>query len=202
MIWEVAVNKWWKIVLTVVGAMVVLGGGVWLFRPYTYHGTVLQSPEPVSDFTLQSAEGPVSLHDFRGKYVVLYFGYTTCPDVCPATMSVLARAMEKLGRQAEKVQVIMVSVDPERDTPEKVSQYARRFNGAFLGLTGTPDEIARIAAVFGIFYEKEEVDSAAGYLVTHTASTMVLNEQGRLVLIWPFGVTADEVAADLQHLVR
>jgi protein SCO1/2 len=107
-----------------------------------------------------------------------------------------------LGRQAEKVQVIMVSVDPERDTPEKVSQYARRFNGAFLGLTGTPDEIARIAAVFGIFYEKEEVDSAAGYLVTHTASTMVLNEQGRLVLIWPFGVTADEVAADLQHLVR
>lgn len=195
-------NKTLKIALIVVVVVAAAGGAFWLFRPYVYHGTVLQSPQPAADFTLQSVDGPVSLSDLRGKYVVLFFGYTTCPDVCPATMSVLGQAMQKLGRKVDKVQVVMVSVDPERDTPEKMAKYISHFGENFLGLTGTPEEIAHVAALYGVFYEKEESDSAAGYLVTHTASTLVLDDQGRLVLVWPFGVTADEVADDLRHLVR
>ncbi|RME86098.1 MAG: SCO family protein [Caldilineae bacterium] len=165
---------------------------------------VMQTSEQNNDFTLTAHTGErVSLADFRGKYVILYFGYTFCPDVCPTTMAQLAQAMKLLDApKAERVQVLFVSVDPERDTPERLAQYVPAFDPTFIGLTGTPDEIAAAATPMGIYYAKNEVGGASGYLVDHTASVMVLDEEGRVRLIWPYGTTAAEMAEDLDHLLR
>ena len=172
-------------------------------RPHVFHGMVMQSPELAPDFTLTDHTGrPVSLRDFRGKLVLLYFGYTFCPDVCPTTMAELAKAMNLLGKKADRVQVIMISVDPARDTPEKLAEYVTHFHPSFLGLTGTPDEIAQIAALYGIFYEKQEGTEATGYLVNHTATVTVIDRKGYVRLIFPFGTSAEAIADDLAYLLR
>ncbi len=144
----------------------------------------------------------VRLTDYEGKVVVLYFGYTFCPDVCPITLSKLDRAMDILGDKAEDVQVIMVSVDPERDTPEILEQYMAHFNPAFIGVTGDTNAIDRIATVYGVYYEAEEGSDATGYLVNHTATVMVVDKDGYLKLVLPFEGTAEEIAADLNFFLR
>jgi protein SCO1/2 len=174
-----------------------------LFGPTEWHGMVIQSYQPVTNFTLTSSNGePVSLIDFRGKVVMLYFGYTFCPDVCPATMIELSDAMEILGDKSEDVQVVMVTLDPERDTPEVMQKYVTHFNDTFIGLTGTPEELIAVTAPMGIFYERHEGSSAAGYLIDHTATVAVLDKEGKLRLVYPFGVTGADMAADLKYLVR
>jgi protein SCO1/2 len=171
--------------------------------PYEFHGTVLQSTSESADFTLMSSNGQrVSLSDFRGKLVVLYFGYTFCPDVCPATLVEIAGAMDSLGEDAEKVQTIMVSVDPERDTPEQLAEYVSHFDPTFLGVTGTPEQIAETAALYGIYFEKHEGTAASGYLIDHTATVMVVDEEGHLKLLWPFGTTGQDMASDLSYLLK
>lgn len=170
--------------------------------PYTYHGTVIQSPERDSNFTLIGPEGkPLSLYDFRGQAVLLYFGYTFCPDVCPATMVELAQATEMLGDEADKSQVIMVSVDPQRDTPEKLQSYVTHFDPSFIGVTGSEDEVAAVATQYGIYYEKHEGTVATGYLFDHTASVIVIDPDGYLRLVYPFGTPAEDIAGDLQQLI-
>ncbi|GAB4495711.1 MAG: SCO family protein [Anaerolineales bacterium] len=185
--------------------LILVVGGWWLvnlLRPYNFHGTVLQSPDAAPNFTLQSAKGDVSLSDFRGKLVILYFGYTFCPDVCPASMSAVAGGLDLIGKKAERVQVMMISVDPERDTPAEIDAYAKHFNPNFIGVTGSPEEIAQIATLYGIYYAKAEGSAASGYLVEHTATLMVIDEQGALKLLLPFGVTAEDIAADLNYMLR
>lgn len=172
-------------------------------RPYTYHGLLLESPKPVADFTLTAAGGkPVSLSDFRGKLTVLYFGYTFCPDICPTTLSDMAKVMKELGPKAKDVQFVMVSVDPDRDTPEKLAEYVSYFDPSFVGVTGTPDQIAAAATPFGIFYQKHEGTAASGYLVDHTASLNVVDQEGRMRLVLPYGTAPKDVANDLSHLLR
>ena len=172
-------------------------------RPHVFHGQILQASEPVADFTLTSHTGErVKLSDYRGKLVVLYFGYTFCPDVCPTTMAELRQAMQALGPKADQVQVLMVTVDPERDTPERLGAYVQAFDPTFVGLTGAADEIAQAAAPFGIFYEKHPVEGKSGYLVDHTATVAVLDEQGRLRLLFPYGTSGKDIADDLAYLMR
>jgi protein SCO1/2 len=172
-------------------------------RPYQYHGLLLDSPKPAADFTLTGADGqPVSLSDLRGKLTVLYFGYTYCPDVCPTTLSDVAKAMKELGSKAEDVQFVMVSVDPERDTPERLNEYVTYFDPRFVGLTGSPEEVAAAATPFGIFYQKHEGTAATGYLVDHTATLTVIDEEGRVRLVLPFGTAFQDIADDLAHLLK
>lgn len=172
-------------------------------QPYTFHGTVLQSPQPAPDFKLTANHGKiVSLKDFEGKLVMLYFGYTFCPDVCPATLSELGGALDLLGNQAQDVQVIMISVDPERDTPEMLAEYVAHFDPSFLGVTGTAEEIAQVATLYGIFYEAHEGTEATGYLVDHTATVMVIDQTGHLKLVFPFGTPAENIAEDLSHILN
>ncbi len=172
-------------------------------QPYQYHGLLLDSPVPASDVTLTSHTGePVSLSDFRGGLTALYFGYTFCPDVCPTTLSTLNQALELMGDKADEVQVVMISVDPERDSPEVLASYLSNFNPDFVGLTGTPEQIASAATPFGVFFEKHEGSAATGYLVDHTASVMVLDREGRLRLVLPFETPAEEIAADLKQLLK
>jgi protein SCO1/2 len=174
----------------------------WLLPP-SYNGQIIDSQDPVTNFTLTGPGGEsVSLIDFRGKVVMLYFGYTFCPDVCPATMVEIRNAVQALGSKADDVQVIMVSLDPERDTPDVLEKYVAHFNPSFIGLTGTEDEITIASAPLGIFYEKEEGSAATGYLLNHTATVMVLDKRGYLRLLYPFGTSGEDIAADLRQLVR
>ncbi len=171
-------------------------------RAPVFHGMALDAGEPVSGLAFAGENGPVSIESFRGKPLVLFFGYTNCPDVCPTTLSDLTRAMKSLGAQADSVQVAMVSIDPERDTPARIANYARAFYPSFAGLSGDADQIANAAMQFGVHYARtgEAAQSAAGYAMEHTASIMVLDAEGRLRLIFPFGMDSAEIAEDLRAL--
>ena len=191
------------VVIVLVATLVVIGAIVFIFaRPKELSGTPIDPPQPMPDFTLESAQGPVSLSDFRGKVVVLYFGYTSCPDVCPLTLSYLREAVNKLGNLAEDVQVIFISVDGNRDTPERLVTYTANFHPDFIGLTGTQAQIDQVTKDFGIFYLLYPPDSDGFYSVDHTASTMVLDRQGDQVLIWEYGTQPKQMASDLRILIK
>jgi protein SCO1/2 len=178
----------------------VLAAGA-LNEPVTYHGTYLSPAMPAAPFTLESARGPVSLEALEGKVVALFFGYTSCPDVCPTTLLRLSAALDELGEAREDVQVVFVSVDPVRDSPERASAYAEAVDASFMGVTGTEEQIAEVAAQYGIYYAKAEGSDATGYLVDHSATITVLNEKGRVALLWSPSVTAPQMAEDLSNLL-
>ena len=141
---------------------------------------------------------PRTLGDFRGKAVVLFFGYTHCPDICPTTLADMAGVMKKLGKDAERVQVLFVTVDPERDTPAVLGQYVPAFDARFLGLYGDPAATQRAAKEFKIFYEKRAGSSPGAYTVDHSAQSYVIDPQGRLRLF----VRQDRIAEDLDGDLR
>lgn len=168
---------------------------------HEFAGAVLESPEPLPDFTLMSADGPVSLSDFRGQYVFLYFGYMFCPDFCPTTMAKLAEVHRELGDDAERMQVVMISVDPERDTPDALAKYAAAFNPTFVGITGAKEEIDLVGEPFGLFYERHEGSAATGYLVDHSTRTYLIGPDGRALVAYPHDASAEAIMADLRWLL-
>jgi protein SCO1/2 len=144
----------------------------------------------------------VSLETFRGKLVVLFFGYTHCPDVCPTTLSDMAQAFQLMAPEdAAKVQVLFVTVDPERDTPEVLKEYVPYFHKSFLGLYGTPEETAKAANEFRVMYRKHVEPGASDYLVDHSAGSYVLDTQGRMRLYLPYGQSPKDIAHDLTTLL-
>ncbi len=154
------------------------------------------------DFSLTDHTGkPRTLADFRGKAVVIFFGYTQCPDVCPTTMTGMAEAMKLLGADAAKVQVLFVTVDPERDTKELLAQYVPVFNPSFIGLYGDAQTIARTAQDFRVFYKKQPGATPTTYTVDHTAGSYVYDPQGRLRLYIKHGEKPELIARDLKLLV-
>lgn len=167
-----------------------------------YYGTLWPSPQKATDFTLTSAAGPVSLSDYEGKVVLLYFGYTFCPDVCPGTLADLGYVLRELGRNADQVQVIMVTVDPERDTPAQLADYVTHFHPSFIGLSGTEQEIAAVAAQYGVYYERHEGTAATGYLVDHTARVFVIDQQGEYWLSFPFDMAREQMKSDLHNVIK
>lgn len=186
-----------------------LGGGWLVLRgaggTVSYQGTVIQSPEPAADFAMTSANtgGEVKLSDFRGRVTLLYYGYTLCPDVCPATMLELRQAMRELGATADEIQVVMVTIDPERDTAERLAPYVTQFDERFIGLTGTEEQLLAATTQFGIYYERIETpESQLGYLMNHSAYVLAIDKEGYLRVIYPFGTTGTQIAADMRRLVR
>jgi len=182
--------------------VIALAVAFFYLRPHTFHGTVIQSPDPSFNFTLTSADGDISLSDYRGKLVLVYFGYTFCPDICPATLANVGQALRSIGPKAEDIQVIMVSLDPERDTPEKLDKYVHQFYPTYIGVTGTKEQLDEVASLYGIFYEKDTSSSEENYGINHTASLLVLDREGYLKLVFPFGVTVPEIADDLKYMLR
>jgi len=155
------------------------------------------------DFTLTSATGPVSLSDFRGQVAVVYIGYASCPDVCPTALAVLTQALRNLDdTQREQVQGIFISVDPERDTPEKLAQYSAFFSPRLIGVTGNKDEIDRVVKQYGAFYRRVEMrDSALGYAVDHSSRLYLINREGQLVHTLLHNSTPDELTLHLKQLL-
>lgn len=192
-----------KSALAFVVVILGLAVGYFFFRPHAFHGTVIQSPDPSYDFTLTSSKGDVSLSNFHGKLVLIYFGYTFCPDICPATLANIAQAMRDMGpAKAEQIQTMMISLDPERDTPEKLADYVAHFDPTFIGITGKKEQIDEVTSLYGIFYQKHEEPGKSGYLIDHTATLLVVDRKGYLKLVFPFGVTAAEIADDLEYMLK
>jgi protein SCO1/2 len=144
------------------------------------------------DFTLFQGDKPVRLSDFHGKLVVMYFGFASCPDVCPTTLTIIASALRQLTpEELEAVQPVFISIDPERDQGEKLTAYATYFHPGFIGITGTPEEVQKVANQYGGFFIKVESDSALEYLVEHTSKTYIISKDGQYVSILPHDMTRD-----------
>lgn len=143
-----------------------------------------------------------SLEDFRGQVVVMFFGFTHCPDVCPTTLAELAGAVKKLGPAGEKVQVLLVTIDPERDTPELLAKYVTAFNPKFLALRGNADETARVAKEFKVIYQKVAGPREENYAMDHSAGSYIFDRQGRLRLYVSYGRGADVFAHDIDLLLK
>ena len=155
------------------------------------------------DFALTDHTGkPRSLADFRGRVVVMFFGYTHCPDVCPITLAELAAVVKKLGTDGDRVQVLLVTVDPERDTPEVLSQYVTAFDPRFLALRGTAEETARVAKEFKIIYQKVAGARPDSYTMDHSAGTYIFDTQGRLRLYVSYGQGPEIFAHDIALLLK
>ncbi len=155
------------------------------------------------DFTLQSDKGPVSLSDFRGKVVALYFGYMSCPDICPTSLWNLASAMKLLSpEQAAQVQGIFVSVDPERDTPKDMATFVKGFWNSFIGLTGKKETLDKIARQYSVVYQKVPLkDSAMGYVIDHSSVIYLIDKQGVVQYYTPHNTSPQELRDDIVKLL-
>jgi protein SCO1/2 len=155
------------------------------------------------DFALPDADGRMrSIKDFEGKAVVVFFGYTQCPDVCPTTLAEIAEAKKLLGADGSKVQGVFITVDPERDKPELLKAYMASFGPDFVALRGTPEQTAAVAKDFKVFYRRSEGKTPGSYAMDHTAASYVYDPQGRLRLYTRYGSGAQALADDLKLLLK
>lgn len=169
-------------------------------RPMLKAG-MFEPPAAAPDFSLQaSSGGEQALANYRGKVVLLGFGFTTCPEVCPTTLAVLAQARKRLGPQADQVQVLYVTVDPERDDAERMRAYLRGFDPTFVGLTGAPDELAAVRAKYGVSAERKNIGNS--YSVGHSSSVYLIDRKGMLRAMMPYGRGPDDYVHDVRMLLN
>jgi protein SCO1/2 len=155
-----------------------------------------------NELGLPDADGNVrTLAEFKGKVIVVFFGFTQCPDVCPTTLVELATIREKLGPDGARLQGIFVTVDPERDTPEVLKAYVGNFGADFVALRGTPEQTAALAKRFKVFFAKVPGKTADGYTIDHTAGSYVFDAKGRVRLFTRYGMGAEALTADLKKLL-
>lgn len=179
--------------------------GLWLgFILMTHSTTVVFAPPSIGGpFTLTGTNGStVTDRDYRGKILLVYFGYTTCPDACPTTLNNIAAALAELGPLADHVQPVFITIDPKRDTREMVANYVKAFDPRIVGLTGTPDEIAAAAKAYGAYYAPyKTADAPDGYLMDHSSVVYVMNEQYRFVASFTQDTPAAQMVDRLRKLI-
>lgn len=170
---------------------------------YEFEGSLIETPLPASDFTLVDQDGaPFQLSAQRGKLVVIFFGYTHCPDVCPTTLAEMRNIRRDLGDRADEVAFLFITVDPERDTPELLKAHLTLFDENLVGLTGKPAVLAQVYQAYGVFVEKQEpTNNALGYEVDHTGRLFVIDRQGLFRLTFPFGFERQRIVQDLTYLL-
>jgi protein SCO1/2 len=187
------------------GLMILLFIGVACAPAYEFKGVQFDPPAPIPDFELMADNGqPFRLREAHRDITLVFFGYTFCPDVCPLTMVDVKDALAQLEpAERARVQVIFISADPERDTPEVLDRYLSAFDPTFIGLTDDFEKIQEVMRPFGAFAEKEEATgSAAGYLVSHTARLYLLNAGHEIILTYPFGFEPEDLSSDLTYLLN
>ncbi|TCV84751.1 SCO family protein [Sulfurirhabdus autotrophica] len=188
----------WLIGLLTVVLLTACGGK----QTAEFKSTDITGADFGQDFHLTDHNGkPRKLADFRGKVVMMFFGYTHCPDVCPTTLTEMALLIKQLGKAGEKVQVLFVTVDPARDTPELLAQYMPAFNPGFLGLYGDEAATAKVAKDFHIFYQKQPSADGKRYTIDHSAGTYVFDKNGRLRLFMRYGQNLDDIEHDVKILL-
>ena len=168
----------------------------------SFNGVDITGADYARDFRLKDTSGRErTLADFRGKVVVLFFGYAQCPDVCPTTMAEMAEVKRKLGAEGERLQVVFVTVDPERDTPEVMKAYMEAFDPAFVALIPTPEELAAMAKDYKVYYKKVDGKTPTSYTMDHSAGSYVYDTQGRLRIYQRYGSGAQALADDVRVLL-
>jgi protein SCO1/2 len=168
----------------------------------SFQNTDVTGLDYAKGFSLTDHAGkPRTLADYKGKAVIVFFGYTQCPDVCPTTMAEMAGVMQKLGPQADQVQVLFITLDPERDTPQLLASYVPAFDKRFVGLYGTPEQTAKTAKDFKVFYSKVPGKEPGSYTIDHMAGSYVFDKDGRLRLFIRHGVAADSIVHDVRQLL-
>lgn len=167
-----------------------------------FNAVDLTGAEYARDFKLTDMNGQVrTLGDFKGKVVVVFFGYAQCPDVCPTTMTEMAQVKQKLGKDGDKLQVVFITVDPERDTPEIMKAYMGAFDPAFVALIPTPEQLAAVAKDFKVYYKKVDGKTPTSYSMDHSAAQYIYDPQGRLRLYARYGAGVDPMVADIKALL-
>jgi len=196
-------DKIWGVAIIALLLITITGAGTWWW--------INSQPAPIpqhlqgmgGDFILQSADGPVALQDFHGKVVLIYFGYTNCPDACPMTMGNWARAFEKLTKkERSKVRGMLVSIDPERDNPETFKQYTNYFHPNILGVTGSDDELRKIVSLYRSDFEIERKGEAENYDVAHMSFVYVIDPQGNLRDLLAHESLPDEIVRSVRNALR
>jgi len=171
-------------------------------QPLTLKATDISSADFGQPFTLTGQDGkPHALGDYQGKAVALFFGYTHCPDICPTTMLEYQQVMKLLGKDSDRVQVLFVSIDPQRDTPRVLAGYVPFFDKRFMGLTGSAEQVAKVAAQYKIVAQRQD-RADGGYTMDHSAGSYLFDTAGKLRVYVPYGTPAADIAHDLQQLLR
>jgi protein SCO1/2 len=171
-------------------------------KPDSFRGTLYDPAQPAPEITLIRADGqPFRLSAEKGKLVFLFFGYTSCPDVCPTTMAEMRQVGQAVGAKADQFDVVFVTVDPNRDTPEKVQKYVSVFDPGFIGLSGSMDELQLVWDKYGVYRQVEASTSPTDYAVTHSSRLYLVDRQGNLRLSYAFGTSPDDIAYDVQLLL-
>jgi cytochrome oxidase Cu insertion factor (SCO1/SenC/PrrC family) len=201
-----ALRKWRAAALTAV--VIAASAGAYLYvRPDApkegrradaarLMGELMSGKGPVGGpFTLSDSNGERrGLADFRGKLVLLYFGFAYCPDICPTDLMAIGNLIRSLGEDADKLQPVFITLDPERDTREVLRAYVASFHPRFVALTGTEEEIRRVATSYKVYFEKVRVPGVASYVIDHAAYVFLLDREGRFVTLFPPGTSAERMA--------
>lgn len=190
-----------------VGGLLVVGlllaGWQILSGGYTFQGSLIDPPAPAADFTLTDQNGQAfQLSSQQGKVVLIFFGYTNCPDVCPITLTDFKRIKTELGDLAAEVRFVLITVDPERDTVERLGLYLPSYDPAFYGLTGTREQLEPVWKSYGVYQAQQESGSAVGYLVDHAARIYAIDQQGNWRLTYPFEMDRGAVIEDVRQLLK
>jgi protein SCO1/2 len=171
---------------------------------HTFHGQLIDTPTAALDFTMTDQNGqPFQLSAQRGKLVALFFGFTHCPDICPTTLADMKAIRQQLGGDAEKFQVVFVSIDPERDTPELVNRYVTAFDPSFVGLSGPQTTLDPLYQAYGVTAIKREIpNSALGYTMDHSTYVYIIDPAGRYRMVFPYDMPIDDIVSDLRYLIK
>ena len=194
-------TRWWRI--AVVTASLVLAACTASEHKEKFQASDVTGADWGRDFHLVDPAGtPRSLADYRGKVVMMFFGYTNCPDACPTTLAKMAQAVDRLGPDGKRVQGLFVTVDPVRDVPAVLAQYVPSFNPTFVGLSGDPPTIAATAKDFKVYYKRVDGKEPGSYFMEHTAASFIYDPQGKLRLYSRYGSGAQALADDLKLLLQ
>jgi protein SCO1/2 len=181
-----------------------LAVGLYLTRPYALRGSAIQQPFAAPDFSLPDGRGgQYRLSEQQGRLVLIFFGYTSCPDVCPATLSEMKQIRQRLGADAGQVEFVFITVDPERDLPEKISTYASAFDPSFVGLSGSPEQLEPVWKAYGVYHQaNKKTPTDAQYAVEHSSRIYLVDTAGNLRLTYAFGTAVDDILQDVRHLLK
>jgi protein SCO1 len=194
--------------LLLLGTAVLIGltavAGTLVFaRPHAFNGSLYDPPLPAEDFALTDQRGQIfRLSENEGNIVLMFFGYSNCPDVCPVTLSDFKKIKAELGPKEERVRFVFITTDPERDTPERLREYLGFFDPAIIGLTGSRSELEKVWDAYGVYQAKVETGSSSGYMVDHTSLVYLIDSDNNFRMTFSFGTEARAMAGDIAELLK
>lgn len=195
------ISKFWLLIFSLI--LIGLVFGLFFERPYSFRGSVIDPAIEAPEFTLNSSQGgEYNLPSKTGKFKLLFFGYTFCPDVCPTTLFEMREIKTRLRDKAEKIEFIFITVDPTRDTEEQLAKYLASFDESFYGLTGSEAELEKVWKEYGVFREIQPVDNSLGYLVDHTSRLYLINSNNELMMTYLNDTSLDDILMDLNYLLK